>query len=502
MDPQSIQSMVKEIVSRSTTNEGIRRIGIPTKDQPRLLARLFESLLKEAVKLADLTFFIVDQSSDVNTKSNAQTISTYRKNYGLTIYHVTTSIQERIATTLAERTGLQFELVREMLCGSQGEKVNTGAARNFLLLLSAGMPSMQIDDDIELQLYSSASPDDQLLIHSSNPPQTVYPYSDHASVFDGLQRQTLPLTFLLDKTLSILIDKSEHDLKNANRFYQQKLVRPDTVIAMVHPAILGDTPVARNHYLTIVPERNHPMYADSGKKYNELKQSAHVLIKPNGATLTNNSYCITACVLFPTNNQLPPFPPTKRASDSTFGLLLATAYPQYLIAHIPYLLTHTRATEHPLPVFSFQNELVGNHLLGQILMHTPVHQNTQDRIADAGSFLLSIANLSRSEFIETLLSYSRELFKNSIQLLTHKLEKNDWAPHEWQDDIRAFIKYEQELLATDDSRIVSLVDWDALQKRYLTYAQTLFSWDRIWEHCKTQRIEELCVNSGLNNNDD
>ena len=133
-------------------------LGIPTRGRPATVARCLQSFVGNAEAHGrEATFFVVDdnhfQKDADETREQIEAIAQASK---LPIRYLDRGDRTKMATSIAVKAKLPLELLEFALLGDERCRSSYGAARNTLLLASAGCLHVQVDDDTICDLFSTA----------------------------------------------------------------------------------------------------------------------------------------------------------------------------------------------------------------------------------------------------------------------------------------------------------------------------------------------------------
>jgi hypothetical protein len=194
-------------------------------------------------------------------------------------------------------------------------------------------------------------------------------------------------------------------------------------------------------------------------------------------------------LIFPNSHELPPFISTGRAQDYVFGVLLATAYQNRLIAYSPLTLQHTRPVSHTAQVPSFVDRMCDAVTLSNLLLHARVSATTTDRVAKVGYHLKDIATSPQRDFVSILHEQAYRGLQTDVSLFQARISDHSWTSPDWKNAMTEVIKQSQNVVSTLDSLDIS--DFTTLQSQYKLYANVLIHWKHIWNQAQVLNLDFL-----------
>jgi hypothetical protein len=127
----------------------IATIGTTTRDRPDLLRRGLGSFIENAGRYGRAHDYVVidDGVTPEERAATREALAALGQQAGAAVRYASRSDRESFADELAAAAGVPAEVVRFALLGDPEAAITTGAARNSLLLDTAGDLCLLVDDD-------------------------------------------------------------------------------------------------------------------------------------------------------------------------------------------------------------------------------------------------------------------------------------------------------------------------------------------------------------------
>jgi len=325
-------------------NGSIQHLCIPTYKRPDSLKRCIDGFAIEirARQRSDMTITIVDDSDDATSRANnSRVIHAACLNHSIHIDHIDLDARARFVQLLARHTAIPIEVIKFAIAP---ERVlpTYGAARNTLLLLTAGYKMLQTDDDTVCSYVPAENQSAGLRCSSRADPCDTTFLADHLSAAKNVA-QIDPFScheLYLGKRLNAL---------NAAPFQCDAISSDVAASVQAGPARLGITStgcygasgrfsnlgfVFSDSPRTLDQMCNHEGSLDS------VLSSNNVFKTSSSATLSRTPYLQAMSIGVDNRELLPPFFPVGRNEDGTFALLYLRTDLQSWIVHLPWAIVH------------------------------------------------------------------------------------------------------------------------------------------------------------------
>lgn len=304
----------------------LTRIAIPTRDRPRYLARAVESYAANgAAHGRPASFLIADDAR--NASANAA-LGILLTRIDCRIERVDRAERERLVDRLACRAGVAQDLIRFALLGEDTYRQTYGAARNTLLLLTAGTRSVQVDDDTVCRPVAAPHVERELVLTSED--ATDYTYaSDRAGLLESLQPADTDFLgaheALLGQRVHDLVAAADRLLSGAAgpRLFE---TAPSATVAATFAGTYGDAASTNSFYRLLHTGDAFDRLTAREAFYHEAMQTRDMARFACRPTVTDRGSLMTLNVGLDGQRLLPPFLPVLRNEDAVFGTLLTTCF--------------------------------------------------------------------------------------------------------------------------------------------------------------------------------
>lgn len=338
----------------------IEVIGIPTADRPRLLDRALQSYLRNLHSHGrSASFVVIDDSRSARNQAANRAVVESTASRGQAVFYLGLEERRRLAHEMAARTGIAQQCLEFALAPDAKYERTTGAARNTLLLLTAGRLSLQVDDDTLAQtaLFPPEGADRILRLAptSLGDPrfgrwtqlQTLLRDETHVDLLSAHEE-------LLGRRIAeCLADTSfaQTRIEGVDRRFLRPARDGRATVRMTACGVAGD-PGASSSAGTLLQAsgrmrsellREVGVYraAVHGRRLISAAQYHAVLLTPR---------CMAMHIGLDGRSVLPPFMPVLRGQDNVFGALLhaADGYVGVLPGAVLHLPTDRRAARAPI----------------------------------------------------------------------------------------------------------------------------------------------------------
>lgn len=508
-----IQTAVSDLYASPRIRSQISILSIPTANHGAILVRYVESHLAHFQQSnRSCRLHIVDDSDEsIQPGKNRKAVRKLCKQYEADLLWIDKSYRAKLAHKIAELSTIPKEVTQFALLGDSRFNFQVGAARNTLLLLAAGTPSVQVDDDTLCQLIPSPWMDNGVALSTEEPQQFRFDEDINLSAGEGqkeeIQQDLLSLhEKLLGKHPGDLIKKYNEaniDLLSSRKLLQ-KLHYDDTHIAVTFTGAVGDSGMQYHWQRLCLDGDSYQHFINGKNSYQRNLCTRQIFRSVPQLTIGDTPFCMGMHMGLNSEQFLPPFTPLLRNEDGIFGQLLNLCFKQACQGYIPYAIRHDPPGR-PSHVDTSQALSVGplrtNDILLAILLSLNGHNlglglKPSENLPLVGSYLYNLSQISISKFEARLACDCLQLIRIRISYLEQYLNKRIDAPTYWQNDIRKVISNFQELiqpeifytpcdLSGNTSERLAL-----LQELIGKFGQVLIHWPAIWETAKKLREQE------------
>ena len=429
---------------------GITHMGIPTKNRPELLKRCCTSYIANAKQYGRrVRVCIVDDSREgQRVAAGKHAALELMANHDVPIRYITRAFRRKLARQIAEVSGVPVEVARFALVGDEQIDASYGAARNTLLLMTAGHLTLQVDDDSECNIRTLKRSRDAIHF-SSRLPQEFWYFDREEEVdvefpmgeTDILQHHE----HMLGRSIAAVVNLQKEAVIDAGAIHApmvKALRQEGASIGISQVGWYGDAGVNNTLYRLM----------HTGQSFDRLTRSKDVYRRQLSTRITARTaaewgvYSGTALmgVSMGIDNRsvLPPFLPVGRNEDAVFGHVLRGCFPAKFIGFLPgFLIRHAPGERRAklLPRFEpYTGAAIISVMIDQFV--PGINAGPAEAMHVVASGLKCIASTSDREFESYLQQICAEQLIGKVNYLEHLMETRTGAPEFWHKDIEAITR--------------------------------------------------------------
>lgn len=332
----------------------IASIGITTRNRTTALGRGLASYFENSERYERSTgYVVIDDATDAESESRtrAQLIE-LRRQSAMAVRYAGRAERRLFARAMAAESGAPADLVEFALFGLPQCPITTGAARNSLLLATAGDRFVMVDDDSVCRLAPCPTLEHGLSLTSHRDPTEFWFYADS----DTALRETQPAetdflglheTLLGREAADCLPeapDASTLNLESIKPGFDCRLRLWGGRVRATMAGILGDSGIGSTGYLFIDAESQKRL-TRSEEDYLAAVRSRQVLRAVRRTTISEGTSCVAVNLGLDNRSLLPPFIPVQRNSDGLFARTLRLCFRDGYLGYLPWTVLH--APERP-----------------------------------------------------------------------------------------------------------------------------------------------------------
>jgi hypothetical protein len=436
---------------------------IPTRDRPDLLERALDSYLGNAAAHArELQLRVMDDSEEhsLRTRELARVAGS---RHGHSVWYASRARRERFAARLALHAGAPEEVVHFAMFGRPGAGAAYGAVRNALLLDTAGMLSVHVDDDTVCELTCPPDPQGGLELSASGDPNDYWParnFEDARSLVCPADADFMALhEALLGRTprecMAQTLDRGE-DLRARGPSYavfRDDLLAASARITLTFNGIVGDCggPARAEWRLGLSGAPYERLVADP-HTFDALMRSRHMVKCPRAQLISTGMYCMTGGIGIDNRGLVPPFVPNGIAEDVAFGVLNRLMNPTGVSGFAPYAVDHRPGLDRGSQVGAGPRRFLLNRVIAQMfgwLQQVWPVTDPQSVLRLTGRFFVDLAGMAPEEFSRFVRKVMYGYAVTEVAAIDRLLTTRPGAPRYWQDRVEAWRKATEELLVGD-----------------------------------------------------
>ena len=448
LSERDIKKMLGHTMSVSDEKVAIDLVCVPTANRPEQLKRCLKSVADVlSRKRAYCSIVVVDDSScpSAEAMTNA-VIEQQLVNSSVRIEHFTASKRLQVVESVAASTGVDKAVLEFALC-PPALTITTGAARNVMLLLSAGRYSVHTDDDTILEARLPSSAVNRIGVGEA---RECYELSFYNSRVENESKHPLYVTedvidihekFLGRSFAALYRDEPKIDLKNCDPVTLKALLTTKARVSLTTMGICGDAGMGTNAGLIAsVGISTLKEMAPSSTGGNTMFLTREIFRCANRPVLHRSVEFQSMSFGLDGTRLLPPFPPLGRNQDSVFGLLNQLANEESLVCRLPVAVSHVPNKRREFVSRSAAESIL---LLNDVLLlvlsscRTDLCENTRQVYESLGAQRECISSMSRPSFKALLLVLVASKKLGRRNGLLELLNRYGGTSRAWDDEMRA-----------------------------------------------------------------
>ena len=327
----------------------IASIGITTRNRAAVLRRGLVSHIENRRRYDRSTdYVIIDDAVDVESEKRTRTeLLQLRREFAVPIRYAGRAERQSFAAALRQESGAAADLVEFALFGLPPCPITTGAARNSLLLATAGDRFVMVDDDSVCRLAACPLREDGIALTSRRDPTEFWFFDDPQSTlneaafadadFVGLHEALLGRT--TGDCLPPATEPEALDLHSAAPGFDCRLRLWGGQVRATMAGVLGDSGIGATGYL-FVDAASQKRLTRSEADYLAAVRSRQVLRCVRRTTISEGTSCIAVNLGLDNRRLLPPFIPVQRNSDGLFARILRLCFRDGYLGYLPWAVLH------------------------------------------------------------------------------------------------------------------------------------------------------------------
>jgi hypothetical protein len=348
------------LVSAESLLEDIRRkalappppiasIGITTRNRTGVLRRGLASYVANRLRYGRSNdYLVIDDAGSPGLEAETRgVLASLQREFDVPIRYAGCAERRSFAARLAQESGLKQDLVQFALFGLPECPVTTGAARNCLLLATAGGCFAMVDDDSMCRMVPCPEGEDGIQLTSQRDPGEFWFFPDTQSTLRAAAFEEADFLGLHERLLGRGIGAclpeagglDAVDLSQAKPAFDRCLRVGNGRIRATMAGILGDSGIGATAYLFVDP-RSQRRLTRSEADYLAAVRSRQVLRCVRRVTVSEGTSCVAVNLGLDNRALLPPFIPVQRNSDGLFARTLRLCSRDAYLGYLPWAVLH------------------------------------------------------------------------------------------------------------------------------------------------------------------
>lgn len=351
----------------------INMVGIPTRNRPALLKRLLTGLAENLRRFErTVEVLIVDDSDSIQMQlANCEVISALADDPCLRIRYGNRDTRNRFAAHVARESGVPEEVVSFALANNKDYPVSTGAARNAILLESAGHCALYLDDDIQCRLAVIPGSREGVAFQAAPLKTWFFAHPDDIETCQftaddllGLHERVLNIDQNVTRTGSL--DGAPTDISGLSPRFLNRIEKGNAAVTVSLMGIVGDSGLDDPLFYFLLGTETLARLTKTVELYNAALTNRQILRGPQSICVSDQCECHSGCMGVDNIDLLPPFMPVMRGQDLVFGSLVAKCIPGGLFGVVPRAILHQPAERREF-VKNAASRRVGKFMTGETL---------------------------------------------------------------------------------------------------------------------------------------
>jgi hypothetical protein len=457
----------------SATDSGgeITTIGFVTCDRTAALERAVVSHMEHTARFNRQTgFAVIDDSKDPSVaQANRAMLKRVSGERKIQIDYAGLEDRAIFAEALSRESGVPLEVVRFGLYGHPHLPTTIGAARNALLLHTAGELMLNPDDDVICELGRNPESQPGLALSSVQDPTEFWFYPDRETTLRSVERVDTDYLAVHERLLGPIagsLQRYRNDglqLDRMSTSFERRLRQRGGRVAVTSSGYFGDSGVGATAYL-FLEANSHGRLIRSEEDYRCYVQSRQVLRSSPRATINDGSFCMSGSMGIDNREIVPPFFPVGRNSDGILGVTLRLCFPDAYIGFVPVPVHH--APESPRRqtferIWERHSTVTLSHIVVRLLQLFKADPGPDSLLYRLGLHMKSFGRLSFEDFSELLRLTSWRSFAQQQLHVERSLADRDSCPEFFAKYVRKYLETLRAALPKED-----YIAPQELRKRY------------------------------------
>ncbi len=470
------------------------RVAVITGDRPATLANCLRSYRKRYGD--DLELIIFDDSAEPTTRAENRRVALQA---GGRILYAGEEEKRRFITDLAERSGVDPDVVRAAVSEFDGCASHTGANRNAALLDAAGGAVLMVDDDTTARATYLSDPDGGFRLSSRPDPLELRLFASVEDALNAAEWQDADLLashrrFLgrspaacacLPQTETVSVspntDRIEADLNEADAALISAFFRGRGRVVVTSAGVAGDSGMGPQVYLQTLRGAARQRLVED---YDSYRATRAVHRGADVATVSNTRFLMTPHVAFDVSVTIPPFSPVLRNEDAVFGGLLRTCSPEAYIAFLPWSVEHRPPVARDSDfdqILDSVGRVPANSIIRDLARsHEPGFGVTDParRLRAFGQYLVGLGAMAPTDF-DALVRYQIAVaIGGRIDRVAHAVNRENGEPEQWAEDCAALLAEGLRCLS-NDALVVGDMPGDTADERNRRFQRLVYRFGRV-----------------------
>jgi len=496
----------------------ISSLGWVTRDRPELLKRSVESFIHNCLEHERTAEFrIFDDSVEKKTRTRTyQALAELAVQKGVSFFYAGEEEKQQFADLIVQKArqeGLPREVVEFALFDPFGIDYTVGANCNSFLLGSVGELALMIDDDVISSYSIPPEPSaERLMLCSSSDPTEIRFFSNRADLIKAVEFTDLCIVGsheqLLGRSLSECIRTAGGpgtvDCSGLSSDSVRILEAEAGRVVVTMTGVFGDSGMGSPRMFVGLTGENREDLLTTEDHYRSAFVSKEVLRAVTRPAVGHTGLLMTMNCGFDNRILLPPFFPVLRGSDGLFAQTLRACRLESMIGYLPIACFHDPQEQRYHNPEDSRN--ISIRMVDLLILLVQSFQPGggsgagEKRLKALGRYLIGLAEMSTSGFVEVLGALWVAEMSRYIQYLEYLLTLYDFQPEYWAEDVSEYIESikrritSNRIIPDDLSGHCDEGEVEKLCQEFVaSFGKLLYWWPTIWATARTLKSHGMGI---------
>jgi hypothetical protein len=357
--------------------------------------------------------------------------------------------REVCSNLIANEVGLDPGLVQSAIAPSPLPGiVQVGAARNFLLLLTSDVASVQVDDDTVCELFTWPDAQSGLYVTGDEDVTDQRAYGRRSDAVADVRATDACFLRVHEQLLGLSPLHVMHEHMKSGELYLgaftadllERWQHQDARVVLSFSGLVGDAGV-ESSWPRLLRRRPNQRQVEDPQEYERLRGSREIARIVNRHTVARPVHSQTYAVGFAANSNHIPFCPIGGGEDGLYSVMLIATRPSAAVAYLPFAIRHEPLIRPSFNGTDVTGENMRLHLTDVLSalvagFSPPRWGAPETSLRALGVELSALGALSDGEFAECATVAVRKQLISGCTVLYQRLSQFEEQPAWWATDVR------------------------------------------------------------------
>jgi hypothetical protein len=422
----------------------VETLALATRDRPRLACASIRAHLENARDHGRRVTLLVFEDSDEEQPAAAldRALDEVRREFSAPIRVVDRRVRARLAEDLARdlRGTLAPEAIRFAILGEALQGYAVGAARNCMLLWSAGRPLVCFDDDTFPPAAPAIGSRPGLVLDAAHDPTELHFFPGRSEAFAAAPRESVDVIGLHEQLLGRSVAACVADLPEGVSIETPDDPRrwqdPSARVVATMLGLAGDSGMAEPVYYFLLGGASRERFVRAHAAFGITREVLRAVTTP---TVCGSPFFMATHAGLDTRAPLVPFFSAGRGEETPFAIALRIVAPADYIGHLPWVVRHDPPEIRRAQLDGVLRALGRPHTATLVCMcmaaFRPVPGSPADRLDRLGRFLRTLGEAPAAEVRALLRTEAERLQRSRIARFERSRAEADRTHFAWVADL-------------------------------------------------------------------